>query len=230
MNKEIECPNCGKTISIASDYCTFCGSKVNKNRQNKETSYYGNVWKIVAAVVLVLAILGGVFLFFNYIKPFNDLKEENEQLEKEATELNDEIKNLKESYENQVKELNKEISTASDQTSALKKDRTQNMNKAQEYNRLIAALEKSGTSNGIISVPSNIYAVKKGESEIIKINWHSNSTTIYAGSNDNNAVDAEWTNDNNLRVIGKGAGITDIRFSSDDSGSNAFYVTIICYE
>lgn len=87
----------------------------------------------------------------------------------------------------------------------------------------------ASTSNGIISVSSKIYCVKKGETLTIKVNWPSYEVTQCVGVDDYSVVDVTWEN-NNLAIKGINQGVTELSFSSDQSGTqDSFSVAIICY-
>jgi len=91
-------------------------------------------------------------------------------------------------------------------------------------------LKKADTGNGIISVNSKIYAVKRGRTQVINVSWPLYSATQYMGVDDESIVDAKWLSNSNVEIEGISEGVTKMIFGSDSPCEvDHFEIVLICY-
>ena len=103
------------------------------------------------------------------------------------------------------------------------------MESGKEYDELLALLPNAKTTNGRISVGSKVFAVKAGSLETVTVTWPSYYYSCYMWVGDSSVSNAEWSGDN-VRIKGVSKGVTELKFSTNEAGTQDYFsAVIICY-
>lgn len=231
----MKCVECGQIIPDESVFCPYCGKKFET--QKNDIAINKKLRWPIAVLVLCIILTGGMVI--GIISFYMPLAKENLQLNNKIKTAENDVENLKadiSSKDIMINDLNEQLEKTQkdlENNKSYKEDYKERYNNikdsSQNYEEMISILSNASTSNGIISVSSKIYCVKKGETLTIKVNWPSYEVTQYVGVDDNGVVDLTWENQN-LAIKGINQGVTELSFSSDQSGTqDSFSVVIICY-
>lgn len=231
----MKCVECGQIIPDESVFCPYCGKKFET--QKNDIAINKKLRWPIAVLVLCIILTGGMVI--GIISFYMPLVKENLQLNNKIKTAENDVENLKadiSSKDIMINDLNEQLEKTQkdlENNKSYKEDYKERYNNikdsSQNYEEMISILSNASTSNGIISVSSKIYCVKKGETLTIKVNWPSYEVTQYVGVDDNGVVDLTWENQN-LAIKGINQGVTELSFSSDQSGTqDSFSVVIICY-
>ena len=231
----MKCVECGQIIPDESVFCPYCGKKFET--QKTDIAINKKLRWPIAVLVLCIILTGGMVI--GIISFYMPLVKENLQLNNKIKTAENDVENLKadiSSKDIMINDLNEQLEKTQkdlENNKSYKEDYKERYNNikdsGQNYEEMISILSNASTSNGIISVSSKIYCVKKGETLTIKVDWPSYEVTQCVGVDDYSVVDVTWEN-NNLAIKGINQGVTELSFSSDQSGTqDSFSVAIICY-
>ena len=212
----MKCVECGQIIPDESVFCPYCGKKFET--QKTDIAINKKLRWPIAVLVLCIILTGGMVI--GIISFYMPLVKENLQLNNKIKTAENDVENLKadiSSKDIMINDLNEQLEKTQkdlENNNSYKEDYKERYNNikdsGQNYEEMISILSNASTSNGIISVSSKIYCVKKGETLTIKVNWPSYEVTQCVGVDDYS--------------------VTELSFSSDQSGTqDSFSVAIICY-
>lgn len=224
----MKCVNCGQEIPDESIFCPYCGNEFENQNDNITTKK--KLWwpylTLILCILLIISMAVGIIVFYMPLVANNSqLYIKFESAQEELTNLKNEIaKNEKE-----LKSLNEKLDESKKTADKYKRKYDAVKDAGSNFDKMTSLLAKAKTSNGIISVNSKIYSVKKGESLTISIKWPSYGATQYMGLIDNSVANASWKN-SNVVIMGKKQGVTELCFGSNESCSkNGFSIVVICY-
>ena len=223
MDNKCICSSCGKEIPANSTFCPFCGKRAEKELKPSAPSRTPLIVSTIILAVLCIGLVAGfIGFYFSAYMPLESAQKGFDSKLKNKTDRIEAVEAELRKTTNQIGDLNSEINNLKSQNQELAQDNL-------FVEDLETLLQGAKTSNGIISVSSKVYAVKKGESETIRVNWPNYQTTMYMGTGKAFVVNAEWVGEN-IKITGKKEGVTSLNFGSDSNTSkNAFSVVLICY-
>ena len=105
----MKCPKCGKEIANDSQFCEFCGTKINLVSTKSQSPQSRKLWKILTAILCII-VFGGI-LYYEHeqaeaarieARIAQDRAEEEARLRKETEEK------INKERERQIKEANEE--------------------------------------------------------------------------------------------------------------------------
>lgn len=218
----MKCVNCGQDIPDESIFCPYCGEKFERQKHDITTKKktWWPYFTLVLCILLTISMAIGIIVFYMPLAENNLLL--NIKFESTKREIAE--------NEKEIKSLNRKLDESKKTADKYKKQYDEAKAAGSNFDKIASVLGKAKTSNGIISVSSKIYSVKKGESLTVSIKWPSNGATQYMGLTDNSIASASWNNNNNVVIVGKKQGVTELYFGSNESCSeNYFSVVVVCY-
>ena len=89
-----KCVNCGSNISLNDKFCTKCGFKQDELRPKKQKKAKTGVTIVITAIITVIIVLGTFYLYDNYLKDKNIIKNSNKNVTVDDTGIADAVEKV----------------------------------------------------------------------------------------------------------------------------------------